>query len=334
MLLGLLISAGALYVALRDVHWREVGEAIRQANYPLVAAAALLIVATLMLRAVRWRLMFHPLRDLHLLHLFGSLNVGYMINNVLPFQLGDLGRAYLASELEKISATRSFATVVVERILDILTLLLFLLILVPFVDLPSWARVPSMLLALGVGSVAAVLVVAAKRRGSAMRLVDMALRLAPARVRPRLTEMVHNALDAFAVLAHPRLAPQLAAWSVATWLLVGLSVYIATQAFGLHIGFAGALFLLVATTFGFFVPSSPGAFGVYHAIVVTTLTGVFAVNRNDAVSYALIVHLVFYLPPIFIGMAFLWLHRGLWQQASFFEKLRSLRGEQTPAAAG
>lgn len=333
VLIGLGISVGALYVALRGVHWREVGQAIREANYLLVAVVALLIITTLMLRAVRWRLMFHPLADIHLSHLFGSLNVGYLLNNILPLQVGELGRAYLLSELERISATRAFATVVVERILDVLTLCFFVLVLVPFIDLPSWARVPLVLLAVGVAGVAAVLVIASKRRKAAMWLVDFLLRLAPASFRPRLTEMVHNALDAFAVLAHPRLAPQLVAWSIVAWLLAGTAVYIGTEAFGLDVGFGAALFLLVATSFGFFVPSSPGAFGVYHAIVVTTLAGVFGADRNTALSYALVIHLVFYLPPVFIGTVFLWLHREIWQRTSFFDKLRSLRQEEAPAAA-
>lgn len=309
------------------MHWREVGTALQEANYTLVALAAGLLVISLGLRAARWGVLFHPTRNLRFYRLFGALNVSYLINNILPFNLGDIGRAYLIGELEAVSTTRSLSTIVVERILDVLTLLVLLLILVPFVDIPGWARTPAVLLAAIATTVAVVLVAASRRRGPVMRLVDRTLRLAPERFRPKLTEMVHSALDGFSVLAIPRVGLELVLWSAVIWLSVGFVVYTGTEAFDLDIGFGAALFLLIATTFGFFVPSSPGSFGVYHAIVIETLSGVFNVDRNAAVSYALVIHLVFYLPPMFIGLGFLWAERRLWQRTSFLAKLRTLQSE-------
>lgn len=336
MLIGLAISLGALYLALRDVHWRDVGGAIRDANYGLVALAAALLSATLVLRALRWRLLFHPLRGLRLWHLFGALNVAYLINNIAPFQVGDLGRAYLLSELEKISATRALSTVVVERILDVLTLLLLLLVLALFIDVPSWARTPSLVLAAVTLGVAAALALATLRRAWALAFVDRLLRFAPGRVRPKLNQMAHSALDGFAVLASPRIALALAAWSVVLWLVVGVVLFVGMRAFDLDTGFGAALLVLVATTFGFFVPSSPGSFGVYHAITIGTLTSVFDVPKHDAVSYALVIHLVFYLPPMAIASGFLLLERHIWSQIDFFAKLRevgSLPGEELDRVA-
>lgn len=324
ILVGLTISLAALYLALRDVHWGDVRGAVGNANYALVAVAAALLSATLVLRAMRWRLLFHPLRGLRLWHLFGALNVAYLINNVVPFQVGDLGRAYLLSELEKISATRSLSTVVVERILDVLTLLVILLALTLFIDVPSWARTPSIVLGTASVSVAGGMVLAALRRAWAVSVVDRLLRFAPEQTRPKLGQMVHSALDGFAVLTSPRTALALAAWSAVLWLMVGAVVFTGMKAFGLHTGFGAALFVLVATTFGFFVPSSPGSFGVYHAITIGTLTSVFDVPKHDAVSYALVVHLVFYLPPMVMASAFLLVERHIWGRIDIVAKLREL----------
>lgn len=331
---GLLISIGALYLALRGVHWREVGTAAREANYLLIAGAALLLCATLGLRALRWRILLHPLKDLNPWYLFGSLNVAYLINNILPFNLGDLGRAYLLSELEGISATRSLSSILVERVLDVITLLLFLLVLAPFVDIPSRARWSAGILAAVVSTIAITLIVLSRRRGLAMRLVDLVLRLPPKRFRVKLREMAESALDGFGVLTDPRVAVELVAWSAVTWLGVSVVVYIGTEAFSLDVGFGAAVFLVIVTTFGFFVPSSPGSFGVYHAIVIKTLTDVFGVDQDLAVSYALIIHLVFYLPPMLIGLGFLWKERQLWQRTSFLAKFGSFRREQVEQITG
>lgn len=292
----------------------------------------MLLPVSLVLRAGRWRLLLHPLTNLRIYYLFGSLNVAYLINNVLPFQMGDLGRAYVLSELEGISATRSFSTIVVERLLDVLTLLLFLLILIPFIDVPGWATVPSVILASVVLTILVVAIVASLKQDFAMKVADFFIGRAPQRFRAKLNEMARNVLSAFSVLSNPRVALQLVAWSCVIWLTVGLVVFIGMRSFDIDTGFYAALFVLIVTTFGFFVPSSPGSFGVYHAIVIGTLTNVFNIDRNAAVSYALVIHLVFYLPPMFVGLAFLWRERRLWQRTSFLAKLRSLQAqsEQLP----
>jgi hypothetical protein len=71
--------------------------------------------ATFGIRAYRWGVLLHDLPDVRFFHLFGSLNAGYFINNVLPFQMGELARAYLISELDNFSTTRSLSTILVER---------------------------------------------------------------------------------------------------------------------------------------------------------------------------------------------------------------------------
>lgn len=325
-LIGIPISAAALYLALRNVHWREVGEALQGANYWLIGVAVALLGVNLAIRTARWGLLFFPAKHLRFYHLFGSLNVAYLINNVLPLQVGDLGRAYLISELEELSHSRSLSTILVERILDVVTLLLVLLVLVPFVDVPAWATTLSIVLgviALGVlGLIAAVTF----NRDPAMKLIEWLSMFAPERIRPKLNEVAHNTLDGFAVLANPRVAALLVGWSLANWLTVGGILYLGMEAFSLGTGFSAAMFIVVATTFGFFVPSSPGSFGVYHAIVINTLENVFGVPRSVAVSYALVMHFVFYLPPILLGALFLWRERRMWQRSQLLDEIRLLQG--------
>jgi uncharacterized protein (TIRG00374 family) len=331
-LAGLAISALALYFVLHDVHWSSVRDALKDADYGLVGLAAVLLVVTIAMRAVRWRRLFHPPLTLPLWQVFGSMNVGYFINNVLPLQMGDLGRAYLVSELASVSTTRSFSTVVVERILDVLTLLLLLLFIAPFVPVPGWARAPAITLAAGFSLLAVILIGLSLKRERALASVRRLLRLAPAPSRAKLEQMAGSALQGFSVLAKPQRAAALLAYSLLCWLTVGLVVYLGMLAFELGEGFGAALLVLVATSFGFFVPSSPGSFGVYHAIVIGTLTSVFHVDKSLAVSYALVIHAVFYLPPMLLGPLFLWTERALWRRVSFFDKLAELRGAQPDTA--
>jgi uncharacterized protein (TIRG00374 family) len=332
LLAGIAISALALVIVLRDVEWSEVLDRIQEANDWLLALAALILVATVIVRALRWRAILQLDSRVRLWHLYGSINVMYFLNNLLPLQVGDLGRAYLLSELAGLSMTRTLSTQVVERVFDVLTLLAILLILALFIDVPSDVRTPSIILAAVFGSLAAGLLIAASRRERALSIADRLLRFAPTASRPKLHAMTASAVDGLGGLSDFRTAAFLLSYSAAIWLSVGLVVYTCFQAFDLPLGYGPALFIVVATTFGFFVPSTPGSFGVYHAIVIAVLTSVFDIEKTSAVSFALIVHLIFYLPPMVIGPAFLWLERDLWRQSSFWAKLRELRGAPLPEA--
>ncbi|HEU0073420.1 MAG TPA: lysylphosphatidylglycerol synthase transmembrane domain-containing protein [Dehalococcoidia bacterium] len=332
LLAGIAISALALFIVLRDVEWSEVLDRIQEANDGLLALAALILVATVIVRTLRWRAILRRDSRVRLWHLYGSINVMYFLNNLLPLQVGDLGRAYLLSELAGVSMTRTLSTQVVERVFDVLTLLAVLLFLALFIDVPSDVRAPSIILAAVFGSLAAGLLIAASRRERALSIADRLLRIAPAASRPKLQSMTASAVDGLAGLSDYRTAAFLLSYSAAIWLSVGLVVYTCFQAFDLPLGYGPALFIVVATTFGFFVPSTPGSFGVYHAIVIAVLTNVFDIEKSSAVSFALVVHLIFYLPPMVIGPAFLWLERDLWRQSSFWTKLRELRGAPIPEA--
>ena len=326
LLAGIAVSALALFIVLRDVEWSEVLDRIQEANDWLLALAVLMMLGTLLIRGLRWQAILRVETPLRLRHLYGSISVAFFLNNLLPLQVGDIGRAYLLSELAGLSMTRTLSTQVVERVLDVLTLLGMLLVLALFIDVPSQVRTPSIILAVVFGSLAAGLLVAASRRHRAIAIADRLVRFAPARSRPKLQSMAASAVDGLAGLSDRRTTLVLLSYAVALWLSIGLVVYVCIQAFDLPLGYGPALFLVVATTFGFFVPSTPGSFGVYHAIVIAVLTNVFDIEKSSAVSFALIVHLVFYLPPMVIGPVFLWLERDLWRRSSFWDKLRQLRG--------
>jgi len=332
LLAGIAISGLALLIVLRDVEWSEVLDRIQEANDGLLALAAVILLGTFLIRALRWRVILRLGAPVRLWHLYGSLNVSYFLNNLLPLQVGDIGRAYLLSELAGVSMTRTLSTQVVERVMDVLTLLSILLVLALFIDIPSDVRTPSIILAVVFGSIAAGLLITASRQQRALSIAKRLMQLAPAVSRPKLQSMAASAVDGLAGLSDARAAMLLLAYTVALWLSIGVVVYTCFEAFNLPLGYGPALFIVVATTFGFFVPSTPGAFGVYHAIVIAVLTSVFDIEKSSAVSFALVVHLIFYLPPMAIGPAFLWLERDLWQRSSFWSKLRELRGAPVPEA--
>jgi len=330
--IGLAVSAVALYLAFRGLHWSEVGDALADANYGLLALALLLMIASLYVRALRWGVLFHPRRDLRLRSLFGAMNAGYAINNVLPVRMGELARAYLIGETERVSRVQSLSTIIVERTLDTLVVVAFLIATLPFIDAPAWARGPALLVGLGFLALGALLAGLHAARDRAMALVGWAVRFLPERMRAQAEQAADSAIEGFAVLRRPAVLAEATAWSVASWGVSALLVYTVLRAFDLDLPFSAAVFVMCATALGMVVPSSPGYIGVFHAIAIESLVNVFDVDRNRAASFALVQHAYLYIVPIAFGAWFLWRERNTWQQLRLFARGEALPEEEDAPA--
>ena len=324
-LVGLAISAGALYFVLHGIEWQEVGSALRKANYLFLIPATVALASIFAFRTVRWRLLLYPLHGLRLRNLFGSITVAYLINNIFPFQLGDLGRAYLIGELEGVRKSRALSTVIVERIIDVLTLVVFLVLLIPFIGVPSWLAVPAAILGVAFLLLGVLALVAALRRHWLIAIVNGLPSFVPQRVKARLGDSAHSAVDGLHVLSNPLLLVQVLALTVLQWLVSAAALYFVMLAFDLKVGYDAAIFVMIVVSFGFLIPASPGSIGVYHALSVKALA-VYGVDEGPALSYAFVAHLMYYVPPIIIGTLFLWQHQLGWR------RLRVLTGGAEPVS--
>jgi uncharacterized protein (TIRG00374 family) len=333
-IVGIVISLVALYIAFVGVEWRDVWTALQDANYWLLAPALPLLFVYVLMRAQRWRLLFYPDRRISLLATFGALNIGYMAGAVLPLQLGEIARVYVLSDQQKLKVGRVLSTIAVERLLDVFALLFLLCLLIPFVDLPAVAAVTSIIIA-GVFVVPAAIVVAAVRdRPRVEGWAHWAVRRLPERFRDHALGMVHALLDGLSALSNPRVFVTVVFWTFASWMTSSCVVYLVMRAFSLDVPFAAAPFVLIATTLGFFIPSSPGAIGVYHAISVRTLTSVFDVAHDAAVSYTLVVHALYLIPVTALGACFFWWSHLSLRRLQDIEEQAISEVEHTPAPPG
>jgi uncharacterized protein (TIRG00374 family) len=312
--IGLTVSTVALYLALRGLQWNDVGQALADANYGLLFVALLLVVVTIVMRAFRWRVLFHPRRDMRFNNLFGGLNIGYSVNNLTPLRLGEVVRAYAIGETERVSVAHALSTILVERTLDTLTVVAFLMITVPFIDAPGWARGPVLILGLGFLVLALLLAALSAAREGAMRAVSRGVRFLPERFRERVERGADAAIEGFGTLRQPWVLAQATAWSVASWIASAAFVYVVLRAFGMDQPFTAAMFVMAATSLGMIVPAAPGYVGVYHAIAIESLTNVFGADRSSAASFALVSHAIMYLTPMVLAAFYLWRERSLWQR--------------------
>ena len=256
-------------------------------------------VLTFMTKVWRWRVLFHPDEDRFSTGLlFASLMLSYI---PLPFRAGEVARGWLASARSGVPAPRVFSTIVLEKVLDVLTLLLFLGISLPFVGLPKSMQASATALAAVFLIVALTILGFAFKPNIARKLAhQVAVRL-PSRAGTRLEAMTDQVLLGLIPLSDPPVALRFGLWSVATWAVNAVAIYCLLLAFNVTVTPMAAVTLVVATNLGMAVPSAPGYVGTFELVVATVL-GILGVQSETARSFALVYHFVGLVPVAAIGV--------------------------------
>jgi uncharacterized protein (TIRG00374 family) len=316
--IGIAISLVCLYFAFQGIQFDKLFDAIKGIDYLWLGVASILFLVSYSGRVFRWQLLFAPLKP-QLLKIFNALNIGYFLSNLLPARMGDLVRAYLIGEIEKVSKMRAVSTIVVERMSDGLTVVLLLAITSLFVpNIPNEARQGAIATAaVGVAAIVFLLLLSfQKERG--MNLLKRLAAPIPFLQNPKLWSALESLIDGFAVLRSPRTLVGVAAWAISAWVIGGVMYWVVMRAMNLDQSLAAAFLVMTVTSLVVVVPSSPGYVGVFHYFAQLTLVTVFHEDPSRALSYAFVMHAFTYLWLIALGVFSMW-HEGL-----SFEKLHSI----------
>jgi uncharacterized protein (TIRG00374 family) len=298
--LGLAVSMGLLVYCFWNVDLRVVAARLRETLWTFLALSVALNFFSLWVRALRWSYLFPP--RTHPTHLFRALMIGYMGNNILPLRAGELVRIYVASRHGQGFWT-TFATVVVERVLDGLAVGLMMAGLVLLVPIPAelrWAIVVFLVMDL-VGIVVLVVITAAP--GVFGVLIKMVFHRIGWLER-RLLRMLGTMTEGLRGIRAAGHAVPITVCSVVVWLLFAFSIWTALYAAHLDLPLTAAWTVVAFLGLGVSLPSSPGFVGVVQAATVLALA-LFSVPRMDALSFSLLFHASQFLPVTAAGLLYL-----------------------------
>jgi hypothetical protein len=326
--IGLAISALALVFAFRNIKLGAVWLALQQANYWWLLVSIVPLMVFLVLRAYRWRMLFYPQQGLRISNLLAVINIGYLLSNIFPARLGDVGRAYLIGDTEEVSRTTAFSTIVAERVLDALCAVIGFFVVMPFVPLPEWMVRAGMIVgALGLAAVV-VFIILVHRREWTLGLLDRILRglhwpdgehmarfwaaLAqrthlrfiaglPWADRPRLGKLAGSLIDGLSGITTLRQGPRLIVLSAIIWLDISLFYWLALLAFDATQPFVAGVAEASVTALGMTVPSTPGYIGVFEALSRETMV-LFGMTPELALSYGLVAHAIVYVLYTLLGI--------------------------------
>jgi hypothetical protein len=315
---GIGISLALVVYLFAKVDYGRLWGALIAADIALLACAGGLLVSTFALRSWRWYYLLRPLKSVGFSSLMSATSIGMMANMIFPARLGEIVRAMVIGQRERIDKSASFATIIVERLLDGFTILLILGVLLLVSPLPldqTWARAVrwggllTLLVYLGVLAFLLSLYHATSRVLGSVRRLSKAL---PERWVDRLAHFLESFSVGLQTLGGRHYLAHIIVMSFLLWGAIGLYNFLIVMAFGLQLPLSVGFLLLVFQAFAVMIPSSPGFVGTYHAASVACLS-LWGITAEAALGVALIMHAGNFFITLGLGVGFLWLIGVSWR---------------------
>lgn len=305
--LGILISILAIYLSARDIDFEVFAATFSYVDMRYLALCMLCQFLSIFCRAYLWQNILSHEKQVSYRHAFESLIIGLMGNNLLPFRMGEAMRAYAMGKKESMSRTLAFASVILERLLDLFTLLLFFVVLVfvMTVSIDEWVYLSATAVTLFLaGAVLVLYVLATDRFALRTRAKQLLLKHAPTKFSDNFERIGRSFLSGIALIKSLRQAIWVVLLMVLTWTLWTAILYFGMKAFGLDLPVTAAIFVSVVVHIGVMVPSSPGFIGVFQYLCILSLA-FFNVPKEIALSFSVLVHAIQYIPTTLLGLFYM-----------------------------
>jgi glycosyltransferase 2 family protein len=309
----LFVLAIALFAwFLRGADMSAVLAQIQRARPDFLVLSLVPLTWTYLARSVRWQYLLEPIGRARFSSAFRATVIGFAAMALLPARLGDLLRPYLLARREGFPVVSTLATIVMERVLDLIAVLvllaLYVLVLGGREALPPHLLRPvevSATLAAGAAIVLlGVMWTLATHPARIARMVLRSERMLPARIAHALSRLARTFSEGFAVAREARAMTFAAAWSFPVWLGIAAHAWLITAAFDIAMPFEGAFLLQALLVIGVAVPT-PGAVGGYHAMYRLGVTAFFGASNDAGIGAALVAHASSFAPVVLLGSVFM-----------------------------
>ncbi|MGH9320388.1 MAG: lysylphosphatidylglycerol synthase transmembrane domain-containing protein [Vicinamibacteria bacterium] len=291
----------------RGSDFSEIRDSFLRARPSLILAALIATMGTYFIRALRWQGLLSPLGHAGLVNCFSTTVIGFMMN-FLAGRLGEIARPYLLARREGFSASGAFATILVERVLDLVTVVFFVAFWL--IARPPRAAgedvMSSLELGGAIGLALAVVTFAsmyffARYPERSMVIARRFTRLLPQWLEAKAVSFLQMFRSGLGVLVDRAGLARAGVLSVALWLAVCLAFWFTARAFGVRFHFGDTFLVIGFLTVGVAVPT-PGAIGGYHYMAALALTTLFGTGASLAAAVALAAHAISFLPVTILGI--------------------------------
>jgi uncharacterized protein (TIRG00374 family) len=305
LLIGSVVSAAFLFLALRGIQWPEFVAVLKRTRYAHLALAVFFTMLGHYLRAYRWQFMLLPIKRVPTSSLFSATSIGFMTSNLLPARLGEVVRAIAIGRSESISKSAAFATIVYERMIDVFVILICLWWALLKISGPPWLRKSGFVI-LAANAAFLILLFALERyRDRAGSFIQMIVTKLPSGLRDRIAGSSDRFFDGLKVISEGKTLLPIAVVSLLVWYAVLLGLYFCFGALQMELPQVAAATLVVFIAFGSMIPSAPAYLGTMQYACVLGLA-IFGIEKSEALAYSLLYHATQFFPITLVGLYYMW----------------------------
>ena len=309
--IGIVFIVVTFYFLFRNIDWHKMLEAFSQFHTLWLLPALTVYLLGYVIRGFRWVTLLSPVKKCRFQSLFPTLIIGFMANNVLPARAGEFVRAHLNGKKEGISRSASFATIILERLFDGLTMIILLWLALGIGNLPIKEETMPVSVQHAIdwspyvfGTAFLLLFALVLFKETAVALINSVIRLAPQRLHDPLEKLAHTFIDGLHILKNAKESFLVLITSLAAWTCEFTAYYL--LALGMHIApfpltlWSSAL-LMAIVNLGILIPNAPGGIGLFEFLGAGLLFVSFKIPKEMAVGYMFIVHFLVLIPITLLG---------------------------------
>ena len=303
--IGIGISIVLIWLVFKGTNWNEFIKAIQNINYFVLIAAMIILISSVWIRAIRWRILISKVGNVSTNDLYKVTMVGFMGNNILPFKMGELLRAYVISKKQNIIFLGALTSLMVERLVDLISFILIISSVFLLFPITDWTRKIAIIGFLIVISflIFSLFLFKYNSKFETWYLEKQKQLIAKDK------ETISNHLVGFcrgieSLWQNPK-PWQTVFLSLLIWVMYFIFTILSIYAFNFNLSFLDSMkvgiLVLSFVTLAVIVPSAPGYIGTYQAAAIAALQIVY-INIDAARAFAIMYHLAQYIPLTFIGL--------------------------------
>ena len=337
---GILISILCTWLFARHIEWKMLIESFKDAKYIYVIPAIFISLIAYILRAMRWQSIMLPIKKISVINVFSFLSIGYMSNHILPARAGEIIRPAMIAKKEGIRITSTLTTVVLERIFDLLGVIVFGIVTLMLIPSPNEQNLISLdslqeasfedqtdnvrhsrnesgasflenikkwigiFAAAGIGAILLLFLIVIYPK-QITNVLHKIFAYFPKKICARLEHMLESFIAGLQILGNKKHVAWILFLTIIIWILTALSMYILCFSFNLDLPFTGACLVAVCLAFAVALPQAPGYIGLFHLATQKSLE-VFNIEIATSQSYAIALWAISIIPITIIGILFLW----------------------------
>jgi glycosyltransferase 2 family protein len=302
---SILLAAILLYLALRGLDWAVFFTTLKQIAYAYLPMILILYSVSYLGRAIRWRLLVDGTNRIALREVFWANMAGYLGNTLLPARAGELVRAVYLSKRSESSTMFVLATCLAERMMDVISLVIFGSVALLSLHTTSDALQNAMKIMALVGVLGLFALLLLLRFGKTISRIIAHQRLLGEQQKEKLIQWIDQFMLSLQSLLRVRKLFYFGLLTILIWFLDALNTVFLATILHVHLAFTQAIVLLASLGLSSALPSAPGYVGIYQFVAVTVLEP-FGITREGALSLIIVSQILNLILVFFFGGIGLW----------------------------